>query len=652
MAGPAVQNTVEIQLPDGSRQTHPRGVTPLQIAEGIGPRLARAALGARVDGELTDISRPISQNARLELVTAKSDDEDALFLLRHSAAHVMAEAIQCLWPGTKLAYGPPVENGFYYDIDCPHPISEEDFPAIEAEMTKIIAEDRPFTRYEMTRDEALAKLADDEYKTDNVNRATGEVISFYATGRPGENWEDLCRGPHAPSTGRIGGFKVMSVAGAYWHGDATSRQLQRVYGTAFPTAKDLKQHLNQLEEAKKRDHRVIGKQLELFTINPMVGSGLVLWLPKGAVIRTALQEFMQEELIKRDYQPVYTPHVANVELFKTSGHYPYYSDAQFPPIRMRDDDSEYLLKPMNCPHHIMIYKAVPRSYRDLPVRLAEFGTVYRFEQSGELNGLTRVRGFTQDDAHLFVTPEQVEGEFRATIELIRHIFSTLKLEYQVRLSLHDPASEKFAGDPETWSRAEALLRRVMDDMQFPYEEAAGEAAFYGPKLDFIVRDVIGRKWQLGTVQLDYVLPERFGLEYIGPDNQPHRPVMIHRAPFGSMERFTGLLIEHYAGNFPIWLAPVQVAVLPITDEQMEYGRRVLAQLKARGLRATLDASSEKIGRKIRNAEVQKIPVMLVIGRKEAEGEAVALRRHGQGDQGTVALTAVIDSLAAEARERV
>lgn len=652
MSNSALDEMIEIQLPDGSRQRHPAGTTPLQIAEGIGPRLAKAALGAKLNGELCDLNRPIESDARLELVTANAEDEDALFLLRHSTAHVMAEALQKLWPGTKLAYGPPVENGFYYDVDSPHSISEEDFPAIEAEMKKIVSEDRPFTRYEMSRSEALAKLADDEYKTDNVNRADGDVMSFYATGEPGKNWEDLCRGPHVPSTGRIGGFKLMTVAGAYWHGDANSKQLQRVYGTAFPSVKDLKKYLALLEEAKKRDHRVIGKQLELFTISPLVGSGLVLWMPKGAAIRTALQEYMQEELVKRDYEPVYTPHIGSIELYKTSGHYPFYSDSQFPPIKMRDDDAEYLLKPMNCPHHIMIYKAVPRSYRDLPVRLAEFGTVYRFEQSGELNGLTRVRGFTQDDAHLFVTPEQLEDEFRETIRLVQGVFKTLQFEdYRVRLSLHDAESDKFAGDPETWKRAEDVLRRVMSDLNFPYEEARGEAAFYGPKVDFIVRDVIGRKWQLGTVQLDYVLPERFELEYIGRDNQPHRPIMIHRAPFGSMERFTGVLIEHFAGNFPLWLAPVQVAILPITSEQNGYGAEVMDRLRKAGLRATLDSSSEKIGRKIRNAEVQKVPVMLVLGRKEAEAGEASVRRHGQGDQGSRALDGILEELKAEVRER-
>ncbi len=641
--------SIVITLPDGSTKTCEAGVTPLQIAEGIGPRLAKAAIGAKVDGELRDLNRPIQSDAALELITAKVENPDALFLVRHSTAHVMAEAIQRLWPKTGLAYGPPVDNGFYYDIDCPHAISEEDFPAIEAEMAKIVAEDRPFTRYEMSRSEALSKLGDDLYKTDNVNRAEGDVMSFYATGAPGTNWEDLCRGPHVPSTGRIGAFKLMSVAGAYWHGDASSRQLQRVYGTAFFSKKELDEYLKQIEEAKKRDHRTIGKQLGLFTINPLVGSGLILWMPKGSVLRSALEDFMQSELVKRGYDPVYTPHIGNIELYKTSGHYPYYSDSQFPPIKMRDDDTEYLLKPMNCPHHIMIYAAEPRSYRDLPIRLAEFGTVYRFEQSGELNGMTRVRGFTQDDAHLFVTPEQVEAEFRSTIELVAHVFRTLKFDdFEVRLSLHDPKSDKFAGDPEVWKKAEETLRKVLTEMKFPFVEAAGEAAFYGPKVDFIVKDCIGRKWQLGTVQLDYVLPERFKIEYIGADNKPHRPVMIHRAPFGSFERFTGVLIEHFGGNFPLWLAP---AVLPITTDAGDYARGVVEKLKAAGLRATLDDSNEKIGKKIREAETQKIPVMFVIGRKEAESGSVAVRRHGLGDQGVKSLQDALAELSAEVAER-
>ena len=652
MPAKAEARPITITLPDGSHQSYPAGVTPREIAEAIGPRLARAALGARVNGELRDLSRRIEDDAEVRIVTARGDDPDCLYLIRHSCAHVMAEAIQRLWPGTGLAYGPPIENGFYYDVDCPHAISEADFPRIEALMAEIIGEDRPFTRYETTRAAALERLKDDPYKTDNVERAQGDVISFYATGAPGRDWEDLCRGPHVPSTGRIGAFKLMSVAGAYWHGDATSRQLQRLYGTAFPTAAELKGHLALLEEARKRDHRLIGKQLELFTIHPLVGGGLILWMPKGAILRAALEDFMKEELTRRGYQPVYTPHIGRVELYRQSGHYPYFADSQFPPLRMREEDEQYLLRPMNCPHHILIYKATPRSYRDLPVRLAEFGTVYRYEQSGELNGMTRVRGFTQDDAHLFCAPDQVEAEFRSTLELTRFVFSKLKFEdVEIRLSLHDAAREKFAGDPAVWSQAEATLRRVLRESGVPHAEAPGDAAFYGPKVDFLVRDCLGRRWQLGTVQLDYVLPERFELEYIGPDNQPHRPVMIHRAPFGSFERFVGVLIEHFAGNFPLWLAPVQVAVLPITSGQDDYGRRALAELTAASLRAQLDASKEKIGRKIREAETAKIPVMFVLGRKEAESGTVALRRHGQGDLGTRPLAEAIASIRTEALER-
>jgi threonyl-tRNA synthetase len=649
--------TIEIQLPDGLRRQYPAGVTPARVAADIGPGLARAALGARVGGELVDLNRPIRDDASLSIATAKPDARgdipaDALFLIRHSCAHVMAEAIQRLWPGTGLAYGPPLETGFYYDIDCPHKINEDDFAAIEKIMAEIVAADRPFTRYEMPRAQAEAKLAGDEYKLDNVARAEGDVMSFYATGEPGAAWEDLCRGPHVPSTGRIGAFKLMSVAGAYWHGDAAGRQLQRVYGTAFPDKKSLKAHLDQLEEARKRDHRVLGKQLDLFAIDPLVGPGLVLWLPKGAVVRQALEDFMREQLVARGYDMVFTPHIANVELFKTSGHYPYYADSQFPPIEMRDDGSKYMLKPMNCPHHIMIYKSRPRSYRDLPVRLAEFGNVYRFEQSGELSGMTRVRGFCIDDAHLFVTPDQVEEEFRSTIELVRHVFKTLRFEdVRIQLSLRDSASDKYAGDPADWDRAEATLRRVLQSMGADYIEEIGEAAFYGPKVDFMVRDAIGRRWQLGTVQLDYNLPQRFELEYIGADNQPHRPVMIHRAPFGSLERFVAVLIEHYAGNFPLWLAPVQVAVLPIADAQLDYARKVLAQCKAAGLRAELDESNEKIGRKIAIAETQKIPAMFVVGKKEAESDQVSVRRHGQGDTGAAPTAEAIGELARHMRER-
>jgi threonyl-tRNA synthetase len=533
---------------------------------------------------------------------------------------------------------------------------------IEEEIKKILAEDRPFTRYELAKDAAMEKLGKEgnPYKVDNAQRALeadkNAVISFYATGKPGENWEDLCRGPHVPSTSRIGAVKVMSVAGAYWHGDETKQQLQRVYGTAFPSQKELDAYLNQIEEAKKRDHRVIGKQMGLFTISNLVGSGLILWMPKGAIIRQELEQFMREELAKREYVPVYTPHIGKVDLYKISGHYPYYQESQFPTIKMKErdpeDDSEYLLKPMNCPHHIQIYAAEPRSYRDLPVRLAEFGTVYRFEQSGELNGMTRVRGFTQDDAHLFCTPEQVEQEFRSTVQMVMHVFETLGFkDYECRISLRDPASNKYVGDPKNWDRAEATLRTVAKDVGIKHFEAAGEAAFYGPKIDFMVKDVIGRTWQLGTVQLDYNLPERFQLEYIGADNARHRPVMIHRAPFGSMERFTGILIEHFAGAFPTWLSPVQVVVMPISEKFNDYAKLVLAELTQNSVRAELDASNDKIGAKIRRAREAKIPYMFVVGAKEAETNTVSVRTRKDKDLGARPLKDFVEQLKGEIKTR-
>ncbi len=667
--------SITLTLPDGSQKHYEQPVTARQVAEEIGPGLAKAALGAVVDAELIDLERPIARDGRLRILTERDgEDEGTLYLIRHSAAHVMAEAIQRLWPGTRLAYGPPVENGFYYDIDCPHQISEEDLTAIEAEMARIIAEDRPFRRYEMTRAEALAKLAGDPFKIDNVERAEGDVMSFYATGEPGRDWEDLCRGPHVPSSGRIGAFKLLSVAGAYWHGDASQQQLQRVYGTAFADKKKLKAHLAALEEAKKRDHRVIGRQLGLFQIDDAVGQGLVLWKPAGAVVRQELQNFISEELRRQGYHQVFTPHIGKLGLYRTSGHFPYYQDSQYPPLidretidklaeegcpcgelanRMEKGEIDgYLLKPMNCPHHIRIFAGERHSYRELPIRLAEFGTVYRWEQSGELGGMTRVRGFTQDDAHIFCTEEQLAGELTGCLGLVRKVFTTLGMnDYRVRVSLRDPASDKYVGAAENWDKAEAACRAAAATLGAPFVEAEGEAAFYGPKIDFIVRDVIGREWQLGTVQVDYNLPERFELEYIGADNQPHRPVMIHRAPFGSLERFVGVLIEHFAGNFPLWLAPVQAAVLPITDGQIDYARGLVERLRDAGVRAELDETSEKIGKKIRAAELRKIPAMLVVGAKEAEAGQVALRRHGKGDQGTLAFEEALAALLGEVRER-
>ncbi len=665
---------ITITLPDGSQKQYEQAPTVRRIAGEIGPGLAKAAIGGKIDGETIDLDRPITRDTTLKILTDKNADADALSMIRHSAAHVMAEAIQKLWPETRLAYGPSLENGFYYDIDCPHPITEADFPAIEAEMDKIIAADRPFSRYEMSRAEALVKMKDDPYKTDNIERADGDVISFYTTGEPGKDWEDLCRGPHVPSTGRVGAVKLLSVAGAYWHGDASKQQLQRVYATAFPDKKQLKAYLTALEEAKKRDHRVIGRAMGLFHIDEAVGQGLVLWKPKGAVIRQELQNFISEQLRRQGYGQVFTPHIGRLGLYRTSGHFPYYRDSQYPPlidretIQMLSDEGcpccelankmesgeidGYLLKPMNCPHHIKIYASERRSYRDLPIRLAEFGTVYRWEQSGEIGGLTRVRGFTQDDAHLFCTEDQLDAEIMGCIELVKIIFATLGMnDYRVRVGLRDPDSSKYVGNPANWDKAEAACRNAARSLGVAFSEEPGEAAFYGPKIDFVVKDVIGRDWQLGTVQVDYNLPERFDLEYIGADNQPHRPVMIHRAPFGSMERFVGVLIEHFAGNFPLWLAPEQVAVLPITENQVEYGRQVVEKLKAAGVRAVIDESSEKIGKKIRTAELEKIPVMFVIGAKEAEAGQVALRRHGKGDQGVQGLDDAIAALKKTIAER-
>jgi threonyl-tRNA synthetase len=709
---------VQIKLPDGSVKEYPSGVSPRQVAEGIGKKLAADAVAAVADGTIVDLDRSI-ENGRespVELRLLTPRDREALDVLRHSTAHIMARAVMRLFPGTRLAFGPTTATGFYYDMVVPgRTISEEDFPAIEAEMAGIIAAAEPFERFALPVPEARQFCADldQALKVEHIDEELGQekyggILSFY---RQGE-FVDLCRGPHVPNAGKVGAFKLLSIAGSYWKGRTDGPVLQRLYGTAFFDKKELAAYLALVEEAKKRDHRRLGKDLGLFTISPLVGSGLILWMPKGATVRGVLENFLKEELTKRGYQPVYTPHIAKVDLYKCSGHYPYFKDSQFPPLKLLNDAAiqlvqilervldagrsaeptpeteqallkaagvsipwkewsersarekleivneraiaeEYLLKPMNCPHHIQIYAAQPRSYRELPVRLAEFGTVYRYEQSGELSGLTRVRGFTQDDAHLFCTPEQVRPEFRATMELTQHVLESLGLsDYRVRLSRSDPDDPKYQGAAgETWRRAEADIRTVLDEMGLPYEEAPGEAAFYGPKADFLVRDCLGRQWQLGTVQLDYILPERFGLEYVGPDNQPHRPVMIHRAPFGSLERFMGILIEHFAGAFPLWLAPEQVRVLPISEKFEAYAREVLEQLQRAGLRATIDIRSEKIGAKIRDAQVEKLPAMLVVGQKEAESGQVSYRDRLEGDKGAMPLAAAVAALRAESEDR-
>jgi len=673
---------VTITLPDGSQRAYDGPVTALDVARDIGSRLARAAVGARIDGELADLATPIERDAQVAIVTQAdrdgTPDEGALYLLRHSAAHVMAEAIQRVVPAAELVYGPPVEQGFYYDIAFPEdrPLREGDFEAIEAEMAKIVAEDRPFTRYELDYGEGIEKLQREgsKYKLDNAHRAheAGSLtLSFYATGTPGEHWEDLCRGPHLPSTGRIGAFKVMSLASSYWHGDEHSDRLTRVYGTAFFSRRELDEHLERLEQARQRDHRVLGKKLGLFHIDETVGQGLILWTPAGAVIRQELQRFIGAELTSRGYHEVFTPHIGKLDLYRTSGHFPYYADSQFPPLVDREHMHKlseegctcaelsnslrvgqvegFMLKPMNCPHHIMIYDSQPRSYRDLPLRLAEFGTVYRWEQSGELNGLTRVRGFTQDDAHLFCTPEQVGEEVRGCLELVKIIFAALGMrDYRVRVGLRDPDSGKYTGDAAAWDRAEDACRQAAKSLGVAFTEEPGEAAFYGPKIDFVVRDVIGRQWQLGTVQVDYNLPERFGLTYTGPDNQPHRPVMIHRAPFGSMERFVGVLIEHFGGAFPLWLSPEQVRVLPISEKSGDYARRVLTALKAAGLRASVDDSGDRIQAKIRHAAEMRTPYLAVVGPRDAEGGQVSVRARGEHkDLGAMPLDAFVAALADE-----
>jgi threonyl-tRNA synthetase len=604
--------------------------------------------------------------------------------LRHSCAHVLAEAVLRIWPEAQFAAGPPVEQGFYYDVDLSHRIAPEDFPRIEEEMGRIIAENQGFERTVVTRDEAMAlgragKLAalgergvPSRFKLDILEGIPeGEEITLYRNGA----FTDLCAGPHVESTGRIGAFALTAVASAYYKGDENNPQLQRLYGIAFSTAEELEHWRTMQEEARKRDHRKLGRELHLFHIDETVGAGLILWTPKGAVVRQELQNFIGEELRLQGYEQVFTPHIGRLELFRTSGHYPYYADSQYPPLveretlhRLADEGCScaelssrlekgevegYLLKPMNCPMHIKIFASQPRSYRDLPVRLAEFGTVYRWEQSGELNGMTRVRGFTQDDAHLFVTEEQMAAEIQGCLELVKKVFGVFAMsDYRVRVGLREPGSDKYVGRPEDWSRAEEACRAAAQTLGVPYTEEPGEAAFYGPKIDFVVRDVIGREWQLGTVQVDFQLPERFDLSFAGPDNQPHRPVMIHRAPFGSMERFVGVLIEHFAGAFPVWLSPEQARVLPVSDKVAGYAAEVAAALKAAGVRAVVDTSQDKLGAKIRLAQVEKVPYMLVVGGKEAESRQVSIRSRKAGDEGAQPLENFVERIKNEISGRV
>ena len=645
---------VRVRFPDNSVKEYRPGLRIGDVAHQLGPGLAQRAVAAKLDGQVVGLDASLPAEGEVGLGWLTPEDAEALEVMRHSCAHVMARAVMRLYEGVQLAFGPTVDNGFYYDFDLPQPLSEADFPKIEAEMARIIQADEPFERIEVPWDKAVAICADlgQTLKVEHLREGLREErwVSFY---RQGE-FLDLCRGPHVPRAGVIGAFKLLSVAGAYWKGDASRQQLQRLYGTAWFSQEDLEEYLRKVEEAKRRDHRVLGKQLELFAIDPTVGSGLVLWLPKGAIIRRELENFIYGELMRRGYQPVYTPHIGRVELYQTSGHFPYYADSQFPPIQMADGD-RYLLKPMNCPHHIMIYQSKPRSYRDLPLRLAEFGAVYRFEQSGELTGMTRVRGFTQDDAHIFCTEEQVPAEFQACIEMTQFVLHTLGFrDYRVRLGFRDPASPKYVGDPQTWQRAETALEEVCRRMDLPNVTIErGEAAFYGPKVDFVVADCLGREWQLGTVQLDYNLPspQRFNLAYIGPDNRPHQPVMIHRAPFGSFERFTGMLIEHFAGAFPLWLAPEQVRVLCVSEKFAEYGQSVERRLAEAGLRVSGDYRPEKIGSKIRDAQLQLVPYMFVVGGREMEQQTVSVRHRRQGDLGALPIEAAVEKLLHEIRSK-
>ena len=603
---------------------------------------------------LWDISTPHMEGAKHE-INRKSIEErqqmDELSRIRHSCAHVLATAVLRIWPEAKLDIGPPTDEGFYYDFDLEHRFTPDDFEKIEAEMKKVVKENQTFDYSEKSREEAKEyyQTINQPFKLERIDDIPeGEQITFYQNGE----FLDLCAGPHVPRTGNVKAFKLLRLAAAYYRGNENNPQLQRIYGTAFKNKTQLSDWLEKHEEAKKRDHRKIGREQGLFTISPTVGQGLILWMPKGAIVRTELQNFMQSELLQRGYNPVFTPHIGSIDLYKKSGHFPYYKDSQYPTIKA-DEHEEYLLKPMNCPHHIQIFAAERHSYRELPVRLAEFGTVYRYEQSGELSGMTRVRGLTQDDAHLFCTQEQVECEIRDTVDLTLKTLRTLGLNnYRVQVSLRDPDSDKYTGDLSNWNAAEETLSRVAKDMEIIHENVPGEAAFYGPKLDFMVKDCLGRDWQLGTVQLDYNLPERFDLQYIGSDNAPHRPVMIHRAPFGSFERFMGILIEHFAGNFPLWLAPEQVRILPITANQNDYGHKIFDELKAAGFRTSIDLSGEKIGAKIRSAETAKVHTMFIVGQKELESESISIRIHGKGDQGSKTVPEAISSLKTHISERI
>ncbi len=637
---------IAITLPDGSIREYEQGITALGVAMSISEGLARNVLAAEVNGEVIDAMRPIISDAKLSLLTW--NDKGGKSTLWHSSAHLMAEAIEALYPGTKLAIGPAIENGFYYDIDLgDHHISDADLPKIEQKMLELARAKNDYIRQEISKSDAISyfEKKGDEYKLELLEGLDDGTITFYTQGA----FTDLCRGPHLPNTGFIKAVKLTSIAGAYWRGDEKRQQLTRIYGITFPKAKELEEYLHMIEEAKLRDHRKLGKEMGLFTFSQKVGAGLPLWLPKGAALRERLENFLKKAQKKAGYEGVITPHIGHKDLYVTSGHYAKYGEDSFRPILTPHEGEEFLLKPMNCPHHCEIYKSSPKSYKDLPVRYAEFGTVYRYEQSGELHGLTRVRGFTQDDAHLFCTPEQVKEEFKNVIDLVLYIFKTLKFEnFRAQISLRDPEKpEKYIGSDENWAKAERAIIEATEEKGLQTVIAYGEAAFYGPKLDFMVRDALNREWQLGTIQVDYNLPERFELEYTGADNEKHRPVMIHRAPFGSIERFVAVLIEHCAGKFPLWLTTEQVAILPISEKHNDYAQKVLKYLNNYDIRGFVDNRNEKIGKKIRDNELNRIPFMLIVGEKEEAEEAVSVRKQGDGDTGTIPLADFVAFLNAE-----
>ncbi|HOJ66491.1 MAG TPA: threonine--tRNA ligase [Paludibacteraceae bacterium] len=627
---------IKITFPDGSVKEFPKGITGLEIAESISSRLAQDALSITVNGQVWDLTRPIETDAAVKINTW--EDEEGKHAFWHTSAHLMAEALQELYPGIKFGIGPAIENGFYYDVDPGEAvIRESDLPAIEAKMAELAARGEKLKRTDISKADALKKFQTkgDEYKVELINDLQDGTITLYSQG----NFTDLCRGPHLPNTEKIKAIKLLSVAGAYWRGDEKRKQLTRIYGITFPKKKMLDEYLLLLEEAKKRDHRKIGKELELFMFSEMVGKGLPIWLPRGTDLRLRLENVLKTIQQRFEYQQVITPHIGNKQLYVTSGHYAKYGKDSFQPIHTPEEGEEYLLKPMNCPHHCEIYKFKPRSYKDLPLRFAEFGTVYRYEQSGELHGLTRVRSFTQDDAHIFCRPDQVKDEFLKVMDIIFIIFNALDFKnFEAQISLRDPDNkEKYIGTDENWEKAEKAIIEACEEKGLKAKIVQGEAAFYGPKLDFMVKDAIGRKWQLGTIQVDYNLPERFELEYTGEDNQKHRPVMIHRAPFGSMERFIAVLIEHTAGKFPLWLTPDQVVVLPISEKFNDYAFDIAKKLKEKSIRVTVDERNEKIGRKIRDNELKRIPYMLIVGEKEMETSHVSVRRQGEGDAGSMSV---------------